>query len=845
MLVRHYLKITGIVQGVGFRPFVYQSATRLGLTGWVCNTTSGVHIEVQGAKAQIEQFIALFHTQIPPLARIDSIDSQTLTVDSALPEHFEIRESHERGEMDVDISPDKKTCLACRDDILNPQSRFYHYPFTNCTHCGPRYTIIQQFPYDRVHTCMHKFPLCPQCAQEYRDPMDRRYHAQPISCPECGPQLSFYLKPSQALAQQYSALLKAAQVIAEGGVIALKGLGGFHLVCDATQASAVQKIRTLKQRQRKPLAIMVANQAVAQSWVVGNTLEWQTLNHQNAPIVLMKKRILDEEPPLSLATQVAHNNPYLGVMLPYTPLHILLFDALEKMGASQTLVMTSANRSGIPIATECGQIWAQFSDQLDGVLDHDRPIIQACDDSLVQVVANQVRVLRLARGYAPLSFYLERNLPTTVAVGAQQKSTFAFAHHHRWVLSPYLGELDDLDTQERFMSTIDWFQHLYVNQATQWVMDKHPHYFSHQYALKQVAATHAAVSQSAHSVQHHYAHILSVMAEHQLTDKLLGIALDGTGYGDDETVWGGEVLVADVHDYQRVAHVRCFRLIGRHQAIQEPARLLYALLLEAYSPAEIQAMHLSAFELWTEGKFLNLYLLWKNPTHSPLCSSAGRLFDAWAVLLGLLTQLDYEGESGLLIEAGAQAAQRTRQSSGFSYERKAEHKAETLDALELELPWQAIDASHSINKTQQRNQTAEVSAAKDDAHSGWQLDWLPALQRTIAVLQGSKELQDGQESLQHSEHALQHKEEPNHTVNQLCDAFCLAWAQAVLSICQHFPDYEVALSGGVCQNRVFMEYVAQLAPHSLADRQWYVNKTIPTNDAGIAAGQLWYSIHQQ
>ncbi|MFV0574962.1 MAG: carbamoyltransferase HypF [Vibrio sp.] len=797
-VVRRFITVTGIVQGVGFRPFVYQTATQLGLVGWVCNSTGGVKIELQGHAEHIQEFISLLETNPPPLARIDHIEIVEQDIDNTFIQ-FEIIESHEQGDIHIDVSPDKTTCAACRDDILNPQSRFYQYPFTNCTHCGPRYTIIKQLPYDRPYTSMSDFAFCPTCEQEYRDPMNRRYHAQPISCPECGPQLSYFSDPQNLVAEKNEALTQAVQSIQSGGVVAIKGLGGFHLVCDASSHDAVEKLRQLKQRQRKPFAVMVADESIARRCVIGDKAEWQTLTCAEAPIVLMKLNQEDNHRSL-IAENVAHTNPYLGLMLPYTPLHILLFDELKKANATQSLVMTSANRSGIPLATDIQDVWLQFSDPLfapylDGVLDHNRPIVQACDDSLVQVVNGQLRILRLARGYAPMSFALDQTTSPNIAVGAQQKSVFAMADQQHWMLSPYIGELDDLDTQARFDQTVQWFQQLYHCDDPALIGDKHPQYFSTEWMKEK--------SQNIQQIQHHYAHILSVMAEHKLTKKVLGIALDGTGFGDDETIWGGEVILADVHAYQRIGHVRPFRLIGRHKAIQEPARILYALLLEAYSPDEIQAMQLKAFEKWSSFQFENLYQLWQSETHSPQCTSTGRLFDAWAVLLGLLTHLDYEGESGLLIEAGAYQVQ----------------SAQT-QAVELDFAWQLNGGVG-------------------------QLDWMPMLKQTIQLVAQVESSEKQAVKVQASQYELLAMK------NQLCHGFCFAWAKAIFSICQAFPDYDVALSGGVFQNRVLVEAINQLELGLLAeksskvsDRHLYFNQKIPTNDAGIAAGQIWYAIHQ-
>ncbi|MDW6002023.1 carbamoyltransferase HypF [Vibrio mangrovi] len=635
---RYLIRVSGIVQGVGFRPFVYQLAMRHHLSGWVINSSDGVKIDVQGKADALNLFIRTLKERPPILARVDEV--QCLQLNPGISQGFEIHPSQSESDVAVSIAPDQSVCPECLAEMNDERSRYYHYPFINCTHCGPRYSILEQLPYDRVHTTMKVFDLCPSCSQDYHDPMNRRYHAQPTSCRHCGPKIYLRSAGGELMAQDDDALSQVAGVLHNGGIIAVKGLGGFHLVCDASQSQSVRKLRAMKHRNRKPFAVMVDSIETAKRYVFGESVEWQALSSRPAPIVLMHRKLHN-----GIASEVAFDSPYLGVMFPYTPLHHLLFEQYRYLGCEPILVMTSGNVSGMPLATDSADIVSQFGDMLDGVLDHNRPIANACDDSVVHLAGDSIRVLRLARGYAPLSYKSNYNGTPVLALGAQQKATVAMALPGQLMLSPYIGDLDDLDTQSRYEQMSSLFQNLYRCEPQRWVCDGHPGYFTTQ--LTEHLPGHVL------NVQHHHAHILAVMAEYRLTGPVLGFAFDGTGMGDDGSVWGGEVLLADVQHYQRCGHLKPFRLIGGEQAIREPARILLAMLLECYSLQEICLLKHPAFDAWTEDDFANLYQLWLSGKHSPFCSSAGRLFDAWACLCGLLERPDFDGESGLLIEAAA------------------------------------------------------------------------------------------------------------------------------------------------------------------------------------------------
>ncbi len=784
-IARQYIHITGIVQGVGFRPFVYQLAIQHALVGSVINDSEGVKIDVQGSLSMLASFSAQLVEQAPTLSRIDdvTITERPLWSELEKPISFGIEQSQLRDSTTVCISPDQGLCDACKRDISNADSRYFQYPFTNCTHCGPRYSIIKALPYDRTTTSMQDFALCPDCAKAYKNPLDRRYHAQPISCDCCGPWVTLYdaklrVKSCAELpliATKHTAIEQLAKKIKNGDIVAIKGIGGFHLACDATNPQAVANLRLLKHRPSKPLAIMVSDFGIAKEVVEGCDVEWQALESQARPIVLMRKRDAQCGQNVKLTDDLAPNVPYLGVMLPYTPLHYLLFAELEKLGATSALVMTSANLSGMPIATELAQVSAQFSGSISAILDHNRPIVSACDDSLVHYAGGKIRVLRMARGYAPVSHFgtgsEQSTGKITLALGAEQKSTIGLALPKQWLLSPYIGDLDDLDTEQRYQDTFHHLAALYHVKPQQLVCDKHPGYHSSQFAQSYHAK--ANLTAPLLKVQHHHAHILAVMAEHHLTEQVLGFTFDGTGWGDDQTVWGGEVLLSTPQSYQCVGHLRQFRLIGGEKAIKEPARLLFAILLECYSLAEIKAMQLPAFNAWSEFYFNNLYQLWQSGSQSPYTSSMGRLIDAWASLLGLVDKVGYEGECGLQLELAAMCA-------------------------------------------------CSESALSFDISKANLIDWQPLF--SAQLLQ--RIATDKSDELRH----------------ELALGFITAIANVIIAIARGYSHLPITLGGGVFQNRVLVDKVFELAKQQ--DLSLFGGETLPANDASIAAGQLWYAIFQ-
>ncbi len=644
--LRREIHIDGIVQGVGFRPFVYGLALRHGIAGYVLNDANGVTIGAEGSPEQLASFARQLRELAPPLSRIDHFSERELP-QNPNPDYngaFHIKASQQQSAATVAISPDQGMCEACANDVANPADRHHHYPFTNCTHCGPRYTIIRRLPYDRPHTAMAGFAMCPRCAAAYENPLDRRYHAQPVSCPECGPHLTWRSGRGDALAEREDALLEAACALQAGALIAVKGMGGYHLICDARNEQSVARLRTLKRRARKPLAVMMGSLAEAKLHVTGSEEEWQLLASQARPITLLRKRKNDDRPSESqrpaapLAEGIAPGIPYLGVMLPYTPLHQLLLDA-----CAMPLVATSANGRGSPILIECEAVVRELGSEIDGILDHNRPILHPCDDSLVQWAGGRRQTLRLARGYAPCTPSLQEAVKVPLlAVGAQQKNQLALAFGRQRIYSPYIGDLHSLPMQELFEQTLATFRDLYDLKPEVLVSDRHPGYLSHQWAksyCQDQGATHL-------EVQHHHAHLLGVMAEHDITGPVLGVAFDGTGLGDDGTLWGGELLIADVQGFERVAHLKPFKLIGGEAAIREPVRQLLGLLFESHSPEEISALDIPAIKQLPPERISNLHHLWQLGRNAPRTSSIGRLFDAVAALLGVIDAPDYEGEAG-------------------------------------------------------------------------------------------------------------------------------------------------------------------------------------------------------
>lgn len=630
------IHITGIVQGVGFRPFVYNLAVRHGLSGWVRNTSEGVDIRVDGSADHLAGFIAALNTETPPLAHIDSF-----TVTDCASEAFsafEIRFSEAiQGAMQP-ISPDITLCEDCLRELRDPSDRRYRYPFINCTNCGPRFTIIKDIPYDRPMTTMADFPMCEACAAEYHNPADRRFHAQPVACPECGPQV--WLEWSGDTLRADAAMRQAVAILRDGGILALRGLGGFHLACDASNVEAVAELRRRKHRVDKPFAVMMADMEQIETYCHVDTAEAALLASPAAPIVLLYRRNHGPDSP-AIAEAVAPRQRTLGVMLPYTPLHVLLFE--EGM---PPLVMTSGNHASEPIVTTNEAVREQLAPLADAFLMHNRDIHIRTDDSVMRVWRGIDLPLRRSRGYAPFPVKLPFTMPNVLAVGGEMKNTFCLTRDGYAFMSHHIGEMSNYATLESFEQGIAHFEQLFRAQPALIASDTHPDYLATRYALNRAETENLPRI----TIQHHHAHIAACMAENGLSGErpVIGVCFDGTGYGTDGTIWGGEFLIADYQHFERAAHLKPMPLPGGDASTRRPARIACAYLLA--SDLTLAADLPPVAELGeTEQRILQRQI--ERSINTPLTSSMGRLFDAVSSLLGICQTTTYEGQAAIELEA--------------------------------------------------------------------------------------------------------------------------------------------------------------------------------------------------
>ncbi len=636
MEVNRKFNITGVVQGVGFRPFIFQLAKRYHLNGSICNTTAGVKMELEGEESAIEVFAEALYRELPPLARIDRLSSEESHCVGYT--SFQILQSNTENQKSTLVSPDIAVCKNCLQEMHKPTNRRYAYPFINCTDCGPRYSIIKTLPYDRPNTSMYSFTMCKACQKEYNDPLDRRFHAQPVSCPNCGPALKLLDPKGNVLEEGSSTIKSTADAIRKGAIVAVKGLGGFHLVCDATSTTAVEGLRKRKQRPLKPFAVMFPVIESINAFAELSPREAELISSKEKPIVIVPKRIDTLITPL-----VAPGIDRIGVFLPYTPLHHLL---LEEVNVP--LVATSANYSDEPIIRNSTEMLEKLGSVVDMVLDHDRDILNANDDSVIQMAGEVKITLRMSRGYAPKSMKLPfRSKKKILAIGANQKNSIALIFDDTLIMSPYIGDLNSLEAFEYFERTLHSFKRFYDFEPDVIVHDKHPEYMTTKWA-KRLQIEHPTLQVI--EVQHHYAHLLAVMGEHHMDEKVLGFAFDGTGYGDDGTIWGGEVMIADHQVYERIVTLAPFRLLGGEKAIKEPRRAALSLLFETYTLDEIHALHLPLLEQFLKEEINMLHKAWEKGINAPLCSSMGRLFDAVASFADIVHLSSFEGESGLFME---------------------------------------------------------------------------------------------------------------------------------------------------------------------------------------------------
>jgi len=633
------LHITGIVQGVGFRPFVFGLATRYSLKGWVRNTSAGVDIEADGTRETLNSFINALKTELPPLARIDSLD-----VSFGIPglfSAFEIVRSEAVEGAFQPVSPDVCICDDCLRELFDPADRRYHYPFINCTNCGPRFTIITDIPYDRPNTTMASFAMCPNCAAEYQNPLDRRFHAQPVACPNCGPTvwLEWTIENKRQMVEGDSAIHTAQKMLADGKILAVKGLGGFHLACDATYAETVAELRRRKLRVDKPFALMMPDFATIEKYCTVSHTEREQIESRKRPIVLLHRK-----PESNISADVAPKQDTLGVMLPYTPLHYLLLNTDGQLPT--VLVMTSGNLSEEPIAIGNDEALERLSSLADAFLMHNRDINTRCDDSVVRVFDEKAYSLRRSRGYAPDSLQLPFEVPSILATGPELKNTFCLTRKYYAFLSQHIGDMENYETLRSFEDGITYFERLFRILPEAIAYDLHPNYLSTHYALERAERE----KLPAIGVQHHHAHIAACMADNKLdgSHPVIGVAFDGTGFGTDEAIWGGEFLAADYTRYERKFHLAYFPLPGGDMAIRRPARTALALLWSLGLDWDEQLAPVR--ELCYDERMALRVQLERN-LNTPQTSSMGRLFDAVAALAGVRQEVNYEAQAAIEFES--------------------------------------------------------------------------------------------------------------------------------------------------------------------------------------------------
>ena len=621
--------ICGVVQGVGFRPFIYQLAQKHRLGGCVTNTSTGVEIEVEGEEEDIEAFLKDISTKSPPLALINSIKTYPLTPLGE--EAFLIKESQVYAHRSTLISPDVCICEDCLRELFDKNDRRYRYPFINCTNCGPRYTIIDDIPYDRPNTSMRKFPMCKECAAEYNNPKSRRFHAQPNACFQCGPKVFLYDKEKRPIFCN-DPILETIKLLKKGFIVAIKGLGGFHLAVDAENRKAVTKLRERKPRKEKPFAIMSKDLNAISQYANISQADRKLLTSFQRPIVIVPKK-----EPNTLAEGIAPGIKNFGVMLPYTPLHYLLME-----GNFLALVMTSGNISEEPICIENDEAFSKLKGIADYFLIHDRDILQRTDDSVCQIINEKVRLIRRSRGYVPLPIFFDRDLPQVLACGALEKNTICLTKENKAFISQHIGDLENLESLQFFEHVISHLKRILEIEPEIVAYDLHPQYLSTKWALEQKGI-------KLIGVQHHHAHILSCLAENGDFSKVIGLALDGTGYGEDGRLWGSEVLVVDKASYKRLAHLAYRPLPGGEKAIKEPWRMAISYLYPIYG-RKLLELSLPLKEVIEKKKIEKIIYMIEHGINCPLSSGLGRLFDAVSAMLGIKYYIDYSAQAAIELE---------------------------------------------------------------------------------------------------------------------------------------------------------------------------------------------------
>ncbi len=756
VIQRMNIAIRGAVQGVGFRPFVYRLATEMNLPGWVLNSPQGVFIEVEGNADALKSFLLRLQREKPSPSFIQSLEFSFL--DPVPFVRFEIRTSDQKGTAVALILPDIATCAECMSEVFDPTNRRYRYPFTNCTHCGPRFSIIESLPYDRPNTSMKSFEMCAECRREYENPEDRRFHAQPNACPACGPVLQLWDPSGKALSSRHDALVQAAEGIREGKIIALKGLGGFQLLADARNAETVEALRLRKRREEKPFALMYPSLEAVRADCAVSELEARLLAAPESPIVLLSRRQDSLQPTIS--TAVAPGNPCLGVMLPYTPLHHLL---MRELGFP--VIATSGNLSDEPICIDEHEALVRLKDMADLFLVHNRPIVRHVDDSIVRIIRGRELVLRRARGYAPLPIYCEQAAPGILAVGAHLKNTVALTVGKNIFVSQHIGDLENREAGSAFRRVISDFRRLYPIKPAHIAADLHPDYLSTRFARESGVPL--------VSIQHHYAHVAACMAENRIHGQVLGVSWDGTGYGPDGTVWGGEFLLTDETAFHRAATFRKFRLPGSASAIREPRRTALGLLFEMMGSSIFQKRDSDPVRAFRDSEIPVLLRMLQNGIHSPWTTSAGRLFDAIASIAGLRQRIRFEGQAAMDLEF-AIGSEKTGESYPFAISIQADPEPGSFQA-------------------------------------GMIVDWEPMV------------------------HAILREVRDEIPLARISRKFHNTLVEIIVEVARRIAENRVVLTGGCFQNRFLIEHSVERLEAEGFKPYWH--QRIPPNDGGIALGQ--------
>ncbi|NOY86942.1 MAG: carbamoyltransferase HypF [Deltaproteobacteria bacterium] len=766
---RYRIEIEGIVQGVGFRPFVYRLAEEIGLTGWVTNTSDGVLIEVEGPGEGVEMFTGRLEREAPPLSAITSVAGRHLP--PAGYRDFTIRGSIARPDRKVLVSPDTAICPDCRRELLDPDDRRHGYPFINCTNCGPRYTIINSIPYDRPNTSMARFTMCPRCRAEYDDPADRRFHAQPNACEECGPRLQF--RPVDGSSRSGDPLRLTVKAIRQGRIAAIKGLGGFHLAVDPFNGGAVRRLRSLKGREEKPFAVMVRDMETAGKLCVLKEGSEDLLTSTESPIVLLNKR---PDPGLAIAAEVAPKSRYFGLMLPYTPLHTVLMEEFD------ALVMTSANIAEEPLSADNEEAQRRLSGIADIYLMHDREIVLRCDDSIVMPnrddPAKGPVVLRRARGFVPAPVPLPMSGDPVLALGPELKGTVCLTRGNQAFIGQHLGDLKNMETLLFLREVVTHLMDILQVSPRAVACDMHPDYLTSR-LVEEGEKNPWGEDLPVYRVQHHQAHILSCMAENGVDGPALGLALDGTGYGTDGTIWGGEILWVDGTRMRRLGHLRTVWMPGGDQAIREPYRMALSCLVECRGPKEAIKLAPVLFPGILENDLEVLAGFVERRTHGIMTSSCGRLFDAFSAMLGVCLRSRYEGQAAIELEMLTDTSVKDTLPFSVGFDQDGMATIDMLPAFDAALDLR-LDREPVERVGGMFHRTLAVALAQALSSCG---EALTAPERGSGVL---------------------------------------------------------PMAGGVFQNVVFSEMIRQEL--SRRSQKPILHRTVPTNDGGISLGQAVFAI---